>query len=438
MANSRRVYTDSRGNMFLPMNVEGGSWSDNFMTTPKLIVTVGGVLTFIAILVYLNSNGSSASGYIVLLGLWALVFQWLLRYIVFEERYYYRMYKQLKEDEITKPSLFFGIADIQGEKEAIMTYLDGKVGVIVKMERDTITGKNREFQEVHYDALSDMYKEIVDRGYNFVQLNLMEQGVNDPRLEKLDELVDKAQNSNIKKLTELKVNYIKALTRNTLYDNDYVMIYTKDLNKKERILEDMIEIAYRGMNGGFIGFRILGVPDIVEMLKEDYGVRYFDIGEAMISLYGSTENKSVRVMSLSEIEYEDGVTSKVDLVERNIIQRWTSKAIKEASELDVEAMRKALISNDRKEEFIGVKLEAEESIIEKPVVEKFKKEKKMMKAEKPTSEKPEKPKVKAWGKKRGSASVEDSKSSTKVIQHQTPLTLGFDDDMDEDDETIVF
>jgi len=437
VANSKRVYTDSRGNMFLPMNVEGGAWSDNFMTTPKLIVVVGSLLILIALLVFLNSSGSSPSGYVVLIGVWFFFTQLLVRYIVFEERYYYRMYKQLKEDEISKPSLFFGIADIQGEEEAVLTYLDGKVGVIVKLERDTITGKNKEFQEVHYDALSDMYKEIVDRGYNFVQLNLMEQGVNDPRLEKLGELVDKARNSNIKKITELKVNYIKSITRNTLYDTDYIMIYTKDLNKKERIIEDMIEIAYRGMNGGFIGFKVLGVMELVELLKEDYGVRYFDIGEAMVGLYGASDGINSSVMSVSSIEYSDKEYLEVDILGRNIIKRWTSKAIKEASELDAEAMRRALISKDRKEEFIGVKLGVG-SEVQKSDIKETKKIKSMGVTRKEGHENLGKSKVKAWGRKRGSAPMISNDSLKKSNQHQTNLSESFYNDTDEDDETIVF
>ena len=36
----RRKYVDSGGGMFIPMNVEGGTWNEHFITTPKL-VTIG-------------------------------------------------------------------------------------------------------------------------------------------------------------------------------------------------------------------------------------------------------------------------------------------------------------------------------------------------------------------------------------------------------------
>ena len=68
------------------------------------------------------------------------------------------------------------------EEGAILIYSSSKIGVIFRLERDTITGKEPEFKEYHYDAVSDFYKEIVYRKYKFVQMNVMEQAGNDNRL----------------------------------------------------------------------------------------------------------------------------------------------------------------------------------------------------------------------------------------------------------------
>lgn len=46
MANSKRLFKNNEGKIFIPMNVEGGVWEDNFFTTQKVIV--------LAILLVLN------------------------------------------------------------------------------------------------------------------------------------------------------------------------------------------------------------------------------------------------------------------------------------------------------------------------------------------------------------------------------------------------
>ena len=60
------------------------------------------------------------------------------------------MYKQLKESEITTPAIFWDIASIKDTIDgAILTYSDAKIGILLRIERDTITGKPPEFKETH-------------------------------------------------------------------------------------------------------------------------------------------------------------------------------------------------------------------------------------------------------------------------------------------------
>ena len=77
--------------------------------------------------------------------------------------------------------------------------------MFIRLERDTITGKDKDFRETHFDAISEFYKEMNNRQYQFVQLNIMEQAGNDPRIDTLDELVLKSDNANLAELIEMQV-----------------------------------------------------------------------------------------------------------------------------------------------------------------------------------------------------------------------------------------
>ena len=262
MASSKRLYRDGIGNMFIPMDVDGGSWNEHFINTTKLITIAIILFTGVIIIFWLNSIHASISGYLIILGLYLFIVQFIVRYIVLEERYYYKVYNRLKDSEISNPSVFWNIISIKEELGgSLLVYGDGKVGAILKLDRDTIIGKDENFIEIHYDSLSDFYKELSDKGYSFVQMNLMEKAGKNPRIDSLNDFIGKSDNENINKLMEMQVGYIKSISRKTLYESDYILIYTKDLNRTDYLINDIIDIVCKLMNGAYISFSILNTRD---------------------------------------------------------------------------------------------------------------------------------------------------------------------------------
>ena len=160
MANSKRreKFTDRNGNMLIPINVEGGNYNEHFLTTPKLL-TIAALLVGLGYVIYKVSHiHLTMFNFLFWVGGYLIIFIYSMRYIVFEEKFYYKMYQQLKEHEISTPALFWDIASIKDTDEgAIITYSDARIAIVVKVERDTITGKDQNFKETHYDAISDFY-----------------------------------------------------------------------------------------------------------------------------------------------------------------------------------------------------------------------------------------------------------------------------------------
>ena len=323
--NTQRRQLDSSGRQFMPMNPEGGTWDEHFITTPKLVTL--GIVAFctVGLIIYISNNHMSIGAATLLLLFWILIATTLLRFIVFEEKRYYKVYKILQEYEITTPAIFWNISAIEDTLEgAIITYQDSKIGIIIKLDRDTITGKNPEFQEDHYDAVSDFYRELMRDKYSFVQLNIMEKAGSDPRLYELDKLVRKNENPNIQELMQRQIGYIKNLSHNTLYESDYFLIYTSDITKSDHIVNDVIEDVFKILDGAYISYSILKAKDIIELVKEIYGVKYFNYTQATLDMFKMNGVSEGKIFDIAEIEYTDGYKQKIDKNNINVLNRLTS------------------------------------------------------------------------------------------------------------------
>ena len=339
MANTerRKNYIDKSGNMFMPMNVEGGVWNEHFITTPKFICIVGIILSIIVIIIYLNSRDIPASlfTYILWIAIWAVASSFILRFIVFEEKFYYRMYQELQKHEISSPAIFWDIASIKDTDDgAIITYSDARVGIIVRIDRDTITGKTSDFKEIHYDALSDFYREVATNRYCFVQMNIMEQAGKDPRLTELSKLINKSDNPNICKLMELEIGHIKNITHNSLYESDYFLFYTNDLSKVDSIIDDVSKCIFKLLDGAYAGYEILGNKEIVDIVKELYGVNYFNATEASLLMFDNSGAGGLKPFNISGIKWSDGIIQDLNNSEISRIRVLTSCVIEGTKNVD--------------------------------------------------------------------------------------------------------
>lgn len=305
MANSKRIYTNEAGQMFIPMNVDGGSGNASFWNSTKtMIIAAIGVADFFCI-AWLASGENSWAFNLAIIVVLIIVNIMLIRKFIIEEKYYLKMYEKQKQFEVAEPSVFWNV-NIQNRN--ILYYLDGKMGVVVKMERDTIVGKDDEFKERHYDAWSDFYRELNLNKLKRVQMSLMDTAGNDPRFKELDKLVVGAKfNENLKELVEKQIGHIKSKARNTLFEDDYFLIYTDNYVPYEELLQRVHSCMYKLTRGAFIGYKILERPELNELFKSEFKIKYFNEDNAAISLYGNvTKNVvafKIKYMGINGDEY---------------------------------------------------------------------------------------------------------------------------------------
>ena len=333
--NSKRLRMNEQGRMFIPMNVEGGGYDENFFSTPKLITVGLLVLVLVILIATLASpeNRLSALGKVLAVLLYLFIASFVVRYVIFEERYYFKMYKKMLANQNPTTAVFWRIAAIRDTvRGGIIRYSDGKYGAILKLERDSIIGKNSEFRESHFDALSDFYKELALRKLAFVQLNMMERADNDSRIPALDTLILNEPNANLKKVLQLELGYIKNRSRETLYETDYILVYTTKLERVDSLISDLQACASILLDGAYSGFEILGQREIIDLHKEIFGIGYFNLSEASINTFNEVGDKK-KAITLKALKLTNGRTVELTKRDTDIINRLLKRV--EDGEVDI-------------------------------------------------------------------------------------------------------
>lgn len=339
--NSERLKLNRRKDkMFIPMNVEGGGYDERFFNTTKILTVVGMAVGWVVVATWLNSLQNAT--FIFKLGTIAVMLfisSLLVRFVVFEESYFYKMYKKTLTYSDPTSDVFWNISSIKDTANgSILLFSDLKIGVLVKLKRGSIIGKNQDFMEQHYDAVSDFLSEIVGRGYMFVHLNMMERADNDDRLDKLASKVASTSNQNMKKLLELQVGHLRNTTRNSLYESDYYLIYTDRAERFDNITRDVEDCLEYVLNGSYNGYYELDKRETIEVHKELIGVSYFDYNSATVNTFREFQIDDTPAVTIKRINLASG--SVVDISKSDdALLRKIAKEIDYGNSTDINVMK---------------------------------------------------------------------------------------------------
>lgn len=366
MANSNRRVIDTKGRMFLPMNLSTYSWSDKVLTPARIIGMIVIAIAYISGIYMIHKKSLKGLLAFLLIALITFISQFIVRYVILNEKYYYRMYKEMESKHIESASKFWNIPYVnETDQGALLMYRDAKMGVIVKLERDVITGKESDFKERHYDALSDCYKSLIGNGLRVMHMSWMEEVGKDKRLDYLDRFTNQTDNPNINRLCEVQINHMKERANNTLYDEDYYCIYTADLRESDKSFLDKVtdglEILF---DGGYKGFTILGtneLKEINEFAEEYFHVALFDFSSAKMEVFSNTDTEMSKHIRMSGIVWSNGELQRLSMREINTIMNETSEVINKGRDSMNKSLKEALYSRKEKENF-GVDIEELESL----------------------------------------------------------------------------
>lgn len=317
MANSNRRLPDREGKMFIPNSIDRNTGEEDSKFSAGSIVVlgvllVGDVLTALALL---GGEFNRNFNIIVWVGLLIINLVIIDRNVVGSSKYK-KVIDKIKEYNGVTPAKFWDISNIENYTEgSIAEFTDGRIGVYVRLDRDTLIGHSEEFREEFYDNISDVYKDLNELGYSFVIMNIMNSAGKDKRIETLDEVVSKANESNaaLGEIMAMQVEHIKKITENNLYEEEIMFIGTTDRNNRDNFIDNVIMILGRLVNSGYSGFEILKEYDIKEFAKYEFGVKEFDIEEAQkLTLINDIEESgAVKIVKIGRDNEEDDSESSI-------------------------------------------------------------------------------------------------------------------------------
>lgn len=307
----RLVKHPQNGKIFLPINIDGLEETDHFMTMPKLVVL--GILGVFLIIII----GSASQGGINLFTgffIWFIIAQYVIRYVVFEEKRYYKAYMQTKQVEVCTPAEFFKITAVRETSNgSVILFQNRQVGVLVRLERGTVVGRLNDFMGEHYDAMSEMFRALLRAKLKFLVMDVCESTGNESTVDALGRLTVNSTNKNINKLMELQVGYIKTLVNDTIYSKDYLLIYT-EASRVGTLIAEVEEALRMSMDGAIDGYEIMDQNGISAFVSEYFGVGYFS-GEDV--LRAGVVRKAFKIVG---VEYEDGVRITLGDTERKKLE----------------------------------------------------------------------------------------------------------------------
>lgn len=331
------------GKIFLPINIDGIEQADHFMTIPKL-VTLGGIVTFLVLVIANASQG----GINIFLGLliWLVAATYATRYIIFEEKRYYKAYLQTKQVEICTPAEFFRITAVRETPAgSVILFQNGQVGLLVKLERGTVVGRPADFMGEHYDAMSEMYRALLRANLKFLILDVCESTGNESTVDALGRLTVNSSNKNINKLMELQVGFIKTLVNDTIYSKDYLLVYT-DASRIGTLIAETEEALRMSLEGAVDGYEFMDQNGISSFVSEYFGVGFFSGDDV---LRAGVIKKAFMVVG---VDYTDGVRLTIGDDERKKLDKQV-KGVEEGKFVARQvSLRRALATKGNQEGFV--------------------------------------------------------------------------------------
>jgi hypothetical protein len=300
--NTARRRANKGNKIFVPESIDVGYEKEGFFNMTKLIVFL--VITIMMVIgvrhMAVLPSSILVRGTLALLVVW--IWQYVVRMYIFQERYYLKVYREIRKSPVVPANRLWYIGDISVFND--ITYArfpNMRVGVYVKVERGTIAGREDSYEESHYDAVSDFYRLINESGFELHQINLMESAGKDSRLEYLDQIVNEVRDMGpLRDYLQSAVEHIKKKSANTLVSRDYYAIYA-DKDSLGQLTEMVGFIFEELLRGAYHSYSILDENGIYGLMRESTGIETFNRESALNSTVGQ-----VQVARILDVIYEDG------------------------------------------------------------------------------------------------------------------------------------
>ena len=222
--------------------VDGGMGQEDSFFGPLKLLAMGFIgVCFLATIIISILNGLGSG--LPLLGITLVLTFFLTRYVILEEKKYTEIFAQSHFEESQPAEIFDDVMRVSagGRNTPAFVYLGtGETCLVIQVQHGSIVGKGVNYEIEYYDALSDALRFLELSDYTVIRKQVMINCREDPRLQALGNdghyMFD---NPAVKDLIGEKLGYLRNISAEVQYEQEYWYIYTKRTAYEETFLIDV-------------------------------------------------------------------------------------------------------------------------------------------------------------------------------------------------------
>lgn len=301
-----RLMKNEKDEMFIPLDVEGDSESHTavFMSPQKVTLIFIMAVMLIPAFIYIQSLRPAKR--ILDIVLLVILYIILIKFVIFEELYYKKAYKEVKKNELITSGKLWGIMYVNDLPQgASVGFVDGYTGCFIRLERGSIVGQPDDYTERCDEIYSNFLQECNKLGYFVKIINTMELASKDKRLQELSDKIKDEPNKMIREMLNMNMAYMKTITDYAYYDTETILLYTPNSLKLNTIIDDAIDLSGKLLQGAYLSRKILRESDLVDLHTGMNNVVYIDLLNAKSEVFDSNTN-TTRKFKLKSLNFKNG------------------------------------------------------------------------------------------------------------------------------------
>lgn len=209
---------------------------------------------------------------------------YILRYIVFREKFYRARRKALLENDFMfDHTVFWNIYDISYRHPHFITFETGVKGLFIAFDKGVIIGKGENSDFYHHEALTEAYQQVLNRGMQMVHIDYMDVVGKDKRMESLFDLAEKTTNPDIRKVLTRIYDHTEYLM-NTSYASYDVYAFSYR-GREEQFWFEMEQCLNFFRRANYLRYRVLDREGITQLVESTMNVEEFSVNRANDSIF---------------------------------------------------------------------------------------------------------------------------------------------------------
>ena len=209
---------------------------------------------------------------------------YVVRYLIFRERFYRAKRKQLIENDFMfDHTVFWNIYDISYRYPHFLTFETGTKGLLIAFDKGVVIGKGEHSDFYHHEALTEAYQQVLNRGMDMVHIDYMDVLGKDRRMDSLFSLAEKTVNPDIRKVLTRIYDHTEYLMNNSYASYDvYAFRYR---GREEQFWFEMEQCLNFFTRANYLRYRILDREGITQVVESTMNVQEFSVNRTNDAIF---------------------------------------------------------------------------------------------------------------------------------------------------------